>query len=357
MELYLTNYNNFVEQLKMLFKDENILQILDANLLLDNNTKIEKGKIFTKKINEFDFNSFYNCKIKVFSHKNEKTMELSQIFFGEELCIKNLLNNQPEEIKNIIWNHLHNIWYYTECMEESNNENIILMKKKLFGENNLSLIKVDARKKLQELLGVELNYETSEMIDDIINSFESLFNDSNENPLSNIVKISQTISNKYSNKIKNGNIEIEKIMEAILGKLPGMENMFGKFKNMKTIFEKPKKCETVIIDENFSTANVALGEIPEDQEPSMKIGSILKIADKFGIIPGASNASSTSSASENPTNILDSLSSNLLNINLNGLDGLEGLDKGNGSNEENGSNMLNLDKMMNLLKIYKIQII
>ena len=85
---------------------------------------------------------------------------------------------------------------------------------------------------------------------------------------------------------------------------------------MKLLFEKPKQKNTIIIDENFSTANVIIGEIP-NEEPSMKIGSMLKIADKFGIIPGGASSSN----SDNPS------LGNLFN-----------------------SDFLNMDKMMGLMK-------
>ena len=317
MEMYIENYNNFIEQLKIIFSDNNTISILNENLSLEDNIKIEKGNLFRNKINDIDFNSFYNNKIKIFSHKDDNTLVISQSLFSAELCIKNLLNNQPEEVKTIIWKHLHTIWLYSEYLNETpNNDNIKLMKTKLFGEQKLEFIKTDARKKLQDLLGVEVNLETTEMIDDIIGCFEDLFNGSTGNPMANILKISQTISNKYSNKIKNGNIEIDKIMEAILGKLPGMENIVSKFKNMKVLFEKPKQKNTIIIDENFSTADVIIGEIP-NEEPSMKIGSMLKIADKFGIIPGGASSSN----SDNPS------LGNLFN-----------------------SDFLNMDKMMGLMK-------
>mgnify|MGYP003343820972 CR=1 FL=1 len=43
--------------------------------------------------------------------------------------------------------------------------------------------------------------------------------------------------------------------------------------------------EKVIIDENFSTANVELGKV-EESSGGMKIGSMLKMADGLGVLPG-----------------------------------------------------------------------
>ena len=156
MEVFIDNYNNFIEQLKIIFNDENTISILDNNLLLNNDEKIIKGKIFNNKIFEIDFHSFYNQKIKIFSHKEENTKVLSESLFGNELCIKNLINNQPEEVKNIIWKHLHTLWLYSEYLNDNpNNEYIILMKNKLnptqlesiLGEKKIEFVKSDAKKK------------------------------------------------------------------------------------------------------------------------------------------------------------------------------------------------------------------
>ena len=73
------------------------------------------------------------------------------------------------------------------------------------------------------------------MIDEIINCFEELLN--NPNSISEIFKISHKISNKYGNKIKNGNIQIDKILESIMSKIPGMGNMMNNFKDIKTLFQ------------------------------------------------------------------------------------------------------------------------
>ena len=48
--------------------------------------------------------------------------------------------------------------------------------------------------------------------------------------------------------------------------------------------EEPK--EKILIDEEFSTACVPMGVIEEKKPSNFKIGSILKVADQFGVIPG-----------------------------------------------------------------------
>jgi hypothetical protein len=333
MDIYCDYYNNFIEQLQNIFTDDKTKEILNNSLLLSNEIKYERGLVFSSKINEIDFNSFYNSKIKIFSHKNDDTYKISQSLFGAELCIKNLLNNQSIDIQNVIWKHLHILWYYSiNKNEDLLEDNIKLMKTKLYNENKLELFKTDAKKKICELLGDNINSDIYDMIDDIIKCFEDLILNFNNNSMASIVKISQELAVKYSNKIKNGNIELDKILEIIFQKIPGLSKMFSSFKNMK----KTNNNETIIIDESFSTSNIEIGEEDKGMDlSSLKIGSILKMADKIGILPNLPN--STSSSSNN----------NLLNLNIENI-------SDNLTNIFNNSNMDNIDdmqsEMTNLIK-------
>jgi hypothetical protein len=150
----------------------------------------------------------------------------------------------------------------------------------------------DTKKKLQDMLGVNVNNETSSMIDDIVGSFEKvLTNQSGGNPLSGIMEISQNISVKYADKINKGEIELEKLMQAITSKVPGMDQMMGGM--MGGSKEKVQK-EKILIDENFSTANVEVGMNQEPDSKGMNISGILKMADQMGVIPGGKQSSKES---------------------------------------------------------------
>lgn len=318
-EIFINNYNKFIDDLKNIFSDENTLNILNKNYNDADDKKLSKGEVFSILVKEIDFNNFINCKIKIFSHKEDNTLKLSESLLSNELCLKNLLNNQPEDLKIIIWKHLHTIWLSAEYLNDNPNTDYIeLIKFKLYGVN-----KTDAKQKLQELLNIEVNTDTTDMIDDIMNSFEDLLHNTNsENPMSNIYNISQTISQKYADKIKEGDIEIDKIMKSIMSKIPGMDNLFN---NMDSFIKTKSKPDKVIIDENFSTSKVELGELPQSSN-SMKIGSMLKIADSMGIIPGLNNAKE----GENKSDLSDNLG-NLMN----------GGDLGNIMNGSNLGNMMN----------------
>ena len=98
------------------------------------------------------------------------------------------------------------------------------------------------------------------------------------------MEISQKISVKYADKINKGEIELDKLMESISKKVPGMDQMMAGMMGGSGKKAAPK--EKIIIDENFSTANVQVGLNKEEESKSFDIGGILKMADKFGVIPG-----------------------------------------------------------------------
>jgi hypothetical protein len=83
-----------------------------------------------------------------------------------------------------------------------------------------------------------------------------------------------------------------------------MKNMMG------TMGSQDKKSdEKVIIDENFSTASVDVGKLEENSN-NMKIGSMLKMADGLGVIPGGKKNKNNDNGMNND---ISSLMSNLMN--------------------------------------------
>jgi hypothetical protein len=161
----------------------------------------------------------------------------------------------------------------------------------------------DPKNIIKDMLGVDVNNETNDMIGDIVKSFENSMSNlkSGEVPdmaslLPSILEISKNISSKYSDKITSGEIQLEKIMGGITKNIPGMDGnldniskmMGGNIGDMMNgMFKKEEKKELVIIDDNFSTSQVDLGKIKESQ--NINIGKMLNVADSFGVIPGSSN--------------------------------------------------------------------
>jgi hypothetical protein len=158
----------------------------------------------------------------------------------------------------------------------------------------------DPKTMIREMFNVDVNTETNEMLTDIVKSFEATLSGGiGSNPFSGLMDISQKISIKYKDKINNGEIELNKLMEGIQKNVPGMEEMMkggglagmgnlsglmGKMGGMAGLGGTQKPKETVVIDENFSTSNVELGELPAGKD-GFNIGSMLKLADSFGVIP------------------------------------------------------------------------
>jgi len=110
----------------------------------------------------------------------------------------------------------------------------------------------------KNVLNADVNNTTNNMLDDIIGSFQDVVSNKG-NPFESIMGITEMITSKYGSKIENGEVEIDKIlggMGGLLGKgIPGMAGMGGE-----------KKEEPVIIDDNFSTADVDLGKEEEDKK-------------------------------------------------------------------------------------------
>jgi hypothetical protein len=325
-EQYLKNFNNFIAQLKIIFSNEDTQKFLDSLENLSNEEKLANGMKFVNLFTDDEnFEMFCKSKIKVFSHKSEDTKQISESLFGSNFCIKNILNNQPDDVKEIIWTNLHTMFFMAEInkkMEDQNNERLnrlnrmIYKKRDDMHDNNMADPTVDTanepsdvHKKLHDMLGVDVNNETQAMIDDIIGAFEKMFNKSSNkqvNPMTSIMEVSKLISVKYADKINKGEIEIDKMIEAITKKIPGMEKMMGSFKDFKGMMggiggAKNAK-EKVVIDENFSTASVELGKRKENKDTGMKLGNVLKMADSFGVLGGGKKSDETDASGNNGGN-------------------------------------------------------
>jgi hypothetical protein len=348
--MFLDYYNSFIKQLKIIFPDANVTEILTQVENENDDSKKARGLYFAGLIDEENFDLFLKSKIKVFSHKNELNKQLSESLFNENLSLKSMLNNQPDDIKKIIWSYLHNLYLHSNI---NDNDKIKRLNEMLEDKNK------DVKDKLHDIFGNDINSQTTNMIDDIVNSFEQILNNSKGNPLSGILNISQQISSKYADKINSGEIELNKLMGSItktmpnmptngempdITNIPGMEGLGDMMKNMMGSMgpmmgsmnpnQEKKSEEKVIIDENFSTASVDVGKL-EENKGGMKIGSMLKMADGLGVIPGGKKNKN------NDNDGLGSLMSNLMNNN----------NMSNNINEDDINNLMpQFGKVMNVLQ-------
>ena len=346
---FLHNYDLLIEQFAYLFTDDEYKEYLKELNMEAKDVKWERGINFTNCLNDEDFELFIEKKIKLFSHKNDT---LINALFGEKLSLKKVFNNRDASIKCVLWSYLHLMVLMVEMSKrkESNATEKIKLKERIkkltkvieesVPELEKSKVKAEKLNKsgmsdpkniIKEMLGVEVNEETNEMISDIVKSFETTLGGSG-NPFAGILDISQKISSKYAGKINTGEIQLEKLMQGIQKTIPGMDGMFkgetgegaeGDLKGMMNnliggmagglgglgdvmggkggvgemlgdmggmgdmlggMFNKEKENNKVIIDENFSTSKVDLGKIKDSK--SMNIGKMLTVADSFGVIPG-----------------------------------------------------------------------
>ena len=180
---YLQNYNLLIEQLTFLFNDE---EYKDYIVVLNNESKDKKwlrGVKFQQQISNELFDTFLESKIKLFSHKDENTKNVSESLFGSELSLKKIFNNRDDNTKFILWAYLHLIVLMIELAQNKNKERIAQLSKLI--EENASLLeklKIKANKKndvkdpktmIKEMFNVDVNDQTNDMLNDIVKSFES----------------------------------------------------------------------------------------------------------------------------------------------------------------------------------------
>ncbi len=281
---FLEQYNEFLKVLKIIFKDEETQNILSDIEMIDDKMKIENGKLFYNSFTDENFDLFCNKKIKVFSNKNETTKIISESLFGENLSLRNLLNNQPDDLKNLIWEKLHNLYLSYYDIEPIFKERAKILR------DILKLNKPSKKFDIRQMLDVDINKDTDDLLCDIAGSFDGILTgESKTNPFSHIMNITKDITNRYGSKIDNGDIEVEKLMNSITKKVPGMDGFMDKmggFKGMESMFKNmgpKKKKEKVIINENFSTADVKVEDKTNEKNimENIKIGNVLKMVEGF----------------------------------------------------------------------------
>lgn len=273
-EKFLEEYDNFLNQLVNIFDEKEIINNFQNECPSD---KLSRGTKFYNSLDKDEiFDLFAKSKVKLFSAKSEETILVSESLFGKDLPLKKLVNNQSEETKDIFWKYFH-LFYF---LLESNNKNRDDRKKIISKLLKEKTEKINERVK-NKLLDVDLNHDTNDMIDDIVSSFENCLENKEGNPFESIMDITNTITEKYSNKIQSGDIEIEKIIGSIQNSIPGMPDIA----KMATGGTKEEK-ETVVIDENFSTEQVELGD-KDKKDSGMNLSNMMKMMNSMkGGMPG-----------------------------------------------------------------------
>jgi len=311
---YLENYDLLIEQLAYFFTNESEKETL---LVLSGESRDKKwmrGVNFCKLLDDTNFELFLESKVKLFSHKEDLNKKISEELFGDEISLKKIFNNREDNVKFVLWSYLHSMVLMIEFAQKKKNKDKIKRLSKVMEDYAPELEKCkknvqttfgrDPKNMIKDMLGVDVNDQTNDMVADIVKSFETtLQGGENANPLAGILEISKKISEKYQDKINQGDIQLDKLMEGIQKTIPGMDQVLkgdgkgglggldammggagGLGGMMGGLFGKgEEKKETVIIDENFSTSNVELGKIKESS--NLNIGKLLNVADSMGVIP------------------------------------------------------------------------
>ena len=295
---YLQNYNLLIEQLTFLFNEEEYKQYIVVLNGESKDKKWSRGVKFQQQISDKLFDTFLESKIKIFSHKDKNNKNLSESLFGSELSLKKIFNNRDDNTKLILWSYLHLIVLMVESAQKNQNKKRIEQLTKLIDDNAALLEKTktscqnnvkDPKAMIKDMFNIDVNDQTNDMLNDIIKSFESSLKggEKGANPLNGILDISQKISSKYQDKINTGEIEINKLMEGIQKNIPGMDELLksGMMGGMMNGNGATKPKETVIIDENFTTADVELGK-QKESKGGFNIGKMLSLANSFGVLGG-----------------------------------------------------------------------
>lgn len=148
---------------------------------------------------------FLHNKIKVFSSKEENSHTLSKSLFGESMLLKNIFNNQTEMNKLILWDSLMHLYHTLETHNNNRKDRLDDLSEKF----NQIKVKLSDHVK-EQILPDDVNNSTSNMVNDIIGSFQNLISE-NKNPFENIMDITSKISEKYYKDIEGGNIEVDKL--------------------------------------------------------------------------------------------------------------------------------------------------
>lgn len=266
---------------------------LDLQKFSKNEENLNNFHQMLKNNNEL-FDLFLEKKIKLFSSKSEKTNNLSLVLFGDFLPLKLLFNNQELQIKNELWNLLFLLY----CLLDKSDDNKVLelVDLDLYEKTKKTLNNHFVNDFKTKLKGDNVNENTSNLLDDLMGSFNESMDD--KNPFENIMKITKNLTSKYKDDMMNGNIEVDKLMGNMTNLLPDMSDIMGAFQNAQSESKPENDDGPVIIDDNFSTSQVKVGKDLEKANNSFNLNNIGQMVNK--LVPPSNSSEDSSGSGENP---------------------------------------------------------
>lgn len=302
---YDEKYSEFINQILKLYPNESsdVYKCVKQINSLDKQQKRDCGLKFTELVNKSttNKNQLLNRKIKLFSSKVDLNKKISYSLL-KFIPLKKLLNgNVSNDVKDIIWDYILLLYVFTELSSKdkgnidknlikqilhsvndnskknsentttTNSEKDSKLSKKVEKNNDADKVKknnnTDAEK--DNILNLDCNKETNNMINDIVGMFQNnLESDDNDgNPFKNIVEVTKKITEQYQGKIENGDIDLDSLLKSIQGTMPNLPNL-----NLEGKSEEEIKH---IIDENFSTADVDVGEAKKDEKSGFDMSQMM----------------------------------------------------------------------------------
>ena len=289
---YDEKYSEFVDQILKLYPNQNsdVYKCVKQINSIDQQEKRDCGLKFTELINKSTTNKnlLLNRKIKLFSSKTDDNKKISYALL-KFIPLKKLLNgnNVTNEVRDIIWDYILLLYVFSELSsKDKGNIDKNLIKQILHSVNDSSkknsdttttenTVKKEVATKTisndpkQNILNLDCNKETNKMINDIVGMFQNnLENDDNDgNPFKNIVEVTKKITEQYQGKIENGDIDLDSLLKNIQGSMPNLPNL-----NLDGKSEDEIKH---IIDENFSTADVNVGEAKKNEKSGFDMSQMM----------------------------------------------------------------------------------
>ena len=268
----------FYDELVDMLNDLVSIDVKKLNLTLPLEQRL--NNFYTSLLNEDTFTLFGQTKIKAFSAKTVETHSLSSSLF-EECTLKTIFNNQPDEVKSQLWQALYHLYIELERLNKQHPDRVPYLKEQIKRLRQAPPKMEFKSDMLKKIIKTDVNETTTNMLDDIMGSFNSVLTNKG-NPFENIMNIGNMISSKYSDKIQNGEIELDKIlggMENVMGgggMMEGLKNMMGGEGGLNLDSMMGNKTEEpVIIDENFSTSNIDIGK--EEESNGFNLGALGKL--------------------------------------------------------------------------------
>ena len=273
-------YQEFINQILVLYpnEDSEVNKCVNQLNQLKNEEKKTCGENFANLINKSSTNknNLLKRKIKLFSSKSTDTKKISYALL-KFLPLKKLLNgNIANSTKEIVWDYIQLLYVFSELSVKNKNDiDKGLIKNLLHMVNDNSkktsssdkspkkvnkIVKKDKKENKENILNLDCNEETNNMINDIVGMFQDNLDnsDNNSNPFQNIVEVTKKITEQYQGKIENGDIDLDGLLKNIQKSMPNMPNLDLSGKSEDEIKH--------IIDENFSTADVGVGESKDKEK-------------------------------------------------------------------------------------------